>query len=383
MQRDTTRESSQGWLAFDCESDLGVYNLSAETPTQNMEIWDYPCSMSTCNGNALVCDPYARCCGRRGAARPLPIPIVQEGEHDMSDYNYDVALSFAGEDRPYVHAVAQTLRSNEVSVFYDDFEKVELWGKDLGEFLDQVYRLQSRYCVIFVSAAYASKVWTNHERKSALSRAIQERSEYILPARFDETELPGMRPTVAYIPLDGVPPEQFATMILEKMGKTSGGAAVRTEPSFRVPRLKTGNFNPYSAAFAMMSQVRNELESRCNSIAHLGVSLSAFGQDREHSIRIVANGKTVYSLDMRLDETFGDAAITFHGTHGVAVSGGNAFNAWGKMEQNPENQSSVLRFNDMSLLETFGGETILAPEQFIDALWGKICDEIEREGGGR
>jgi group II intron reverse transcriptase/maturase len=25
--------------------------------------WDYPCSMSTCNGNALVRDPYAGCCG--------------------------------------------------------------------------------------------------------------------------------------------------------------------------------------------------------------------------------------------------------------------------------------------------------------------------------
>ncbi len=37
MQRDTTRESSQGWLALDCESDLGVYNLSTETPAQTME----------------------------------------------------------------------------------------------------------------------------------------------------------------------------------------------------------------------------------------------------------------------------------------------------------------------------------------------------------
>jgi hypothetical protein len=44
----------------------------------------------------------------------------------MSDYLYDVALSFAGEDRPYVHNVAQVLRSNGASVFYDDFEKVEL-----------------------------------------------------------------------------------------------------------------------------------------------------------------------------------------------------------------------------------------------------------------
>ncbi len=36
MQSDTTREPTQGWLPLDCESDLGVYNLSTETPAQSM-----------------------------------------------------------------------------------------------------------------------------------------------------------------------------------------------------------------------------------------------------------------------------------------------------------------------------------------------------------
>ena len=40
MQRDTTGKSSQGWLSLDCESDLGVYNLATETPTQNMEMME-------------------------------------------------------------------------------------------------------------------------------------------------------------------------------------------------------------------------------------------------------------------------------------------------------------------------------------------------------
>ncbi len=38
MQDDTNRKPTQGWLPLECESDLGVYNLSIETPTQNMEI---------------------------------------------------------------------------------------------------------------------------------------------------------------------------------------------------------------------------------------------------------------------------------------------------------------------------------------------------------
>ena len=38
MQDDTNRKPTQGWLPLECESDLGVYNLSTETPTQNMEM---------------------------------------------------------------------------------------------------------------------------------------------------------------------------------------------------------------------------------------------------------------------------------------------------------------------------------------------------------
>ena len=35
------------------------------------------------------------------------------------DYKYDIALSFAGEDREYVEKVATLLKENGVRVFYD------------------------------------------------------------------------------------------------------------------------------------------------------------------------------------------------------------------------------------------------------------------------
>jgi len=302
----------------------------------------------------------------------------------MGIYRYEVALSFAGEDRAYVHTVAQILSSNDVSVFYDNFEKVELWGKDLVEFFDKIFRLESRYCIMFVSAAYKDKIWTIHERRSALAREIQERAEYILPARFDDTELPGFRPTIGYIDLKGVSPEEFATLVLQKIGKISGDTAVKKELSFRVPHVKTGNFNPYSEAFAFISQVRNEIESRCISIAHLGISFTAFGQDHDLSIRVVANGEALFSMNMRLDESFGAATITFGVTRGVSKYSSSGFNAWGKMEQNPDNQSAILRLNDLGLFHTLGGEVLLTAEQFINNLWEIICDEIEnRNKGGR
>jgi len=127
-----------------------------------------------------------------------------------TSFSYDVCLSFAGEDRAYVSEVAKSLQTAGIRVFYDAFEEKNLWGKDLYEHLDQVYSKASRFCVIFCSKYYARKLWTNHERKSAQARAFQENSEYILPARFDRTEIPGVRKTIGYVDLRGRRPEELA-----------------------------------------------------------------------------------------------------------------------------------------------------------------------------
>lgn len=118
-------------------------------------------------------------------------------------YDYDVALSFAGEDRHYADELAKCLSSHGIHVFYDSYEEAELWGKDLFVYLHSLYSKRSQYCVIFISSAYATKMWTIHERRSAQERALKEReSEYILPIRIDDTELPGLLDTIAYISIN-------------------------------------------------------------------------------------------------------------------------------------------------------------------------------------
>lgn len=135
------------------------------------------------------------------------------------EFTYDVTLSFAGEDREYVEAVAKTLKENGIKVFYDKFEEVDLWGKDLGIHFDYVYRKGARYCAIFISEHYKKKIWTNHEVKTAIARAIASNVEYILPARFDDTEIDGIRPTLGFIDLRTITPEKFAHLIIKKLEK--------------------------------------------------------------------------------------------------------------------------------------------------------------------
>ena len=72
---------------------------------------------------------------------------------------------------------------------------------------------------MFLSRHYAQKLWTNHERRSAQARAFKENKEYILPARLDDTEIPGVPPTIGYVDIQGMEHEQFIQMIIEKLGK--------------------------------------------------------------------------------------------------------------------------------------------------------------------
>ena len=132
-------------------------------------------------------------------------------------FEYDVALSYASEDRSYVEKVATLLKEEGVKVFYDKFEEASSWGKNLHDYLRDVYGMQARYTVMFISQQYVKKKWTQHERESAQERALQEELEYILPARFDDTPVPGLSNMVHYLPLDGRDPKNLADRIIEKL----------------------------------------------------------------------------------------------------------------------------------------------------------------------
>ena len=145
--------------------------------------------------------------------------------------SYEVALSFAGEQREYVEEVALALQSRGISVFYDEFEKVLLWGKNLGEEFQRIYEQDAGLVVMFISQAYVEKAWAQHERRSALSRAIQESKEYVLPVRFDDTEVPGLIGDVAYLKAGDYSPAELAAMISEKLGvKLFDGKASNVPP---------------------------------------------------------------------------------------------------------------------------------------------------------
>jgi len=101
--------------------------------------------------------------GFRDLQRQIPRkpPVIAKADEGPK-YDYEVALSFAGEDRATVEELASFLRSMQISVFYDAYEQADLWGKNLYDHLSDIYKNKAKYCVIFASRNYKEQQWTNH-----------------------------------------------------------------------------------------------------------------------------------------------------------------------------------------------------------------------------
>lgn len=156
---------------------------------------------------------------------PADTPAAAQIEHRSRPYQ--VALSFAGEQREYVRDVAQALAARHIAVFYDEFEANTLWGKDGAEHFHQIYSRDTQYVVMFISAEYVAKAWTRQERRSAISRQMMDQAEYILPVRFDDTAVPGLPDTIQYLSAARYTPAALAVEIANKLGvgSTSGKAS--------------------------------------------------------------------------------------------------------------------------------------------------------------
>jgi hypothetical protein len=153
-----------------------------------------------------------------------------------SPATYDVAISFAGEDRDVAEELATQLVARSVSVFYDRFFQSELWGKDLYEHIADIYSKRATYCLMIVSRSYLLKKWTTHERKSAQARAFAQGAEYILPVRLDDTELPGLPSTIGYIDYRQASCKEIVDLLLEKLGRQSESGLLLRQEQLRLKR---------------------------------------------------------------------------------------------------------------------------------------------------
>jgi hypothetical protein len=134
---------------------------------------------------------------------------------------YDVAISFAGEDRKVAESIATGLRDLGYQVFFDQFVSADIWGQDLGDYLSDVYQSKAKYCLVLLSEHYIRKPWTTLERRAAQVRALNEGHEpYLLPVLLDDCQIPTPLVSIAYFDLRKQTVRQLIAEFHRKFQKT-------------------------------------------------------------------------------------------------------------------------------------------------------------------
>jgi len=100
-------------------------------------------------------------------------------------FRFDIALSFAGTDRPTAEKLRDSLVGAQFTVFCDRDYEHEMLGQDGTLYLRRIYSQDSRYCVVFISKHYDSREWTQLEREAIQARELKGERGVLIPVKLD------------------------------------------------------------------------------------------------------------------------------------------------------------------------------------------------------
>jgi hypothetical protein len=144
------------------------------------------------------------------------------------EYDFDVAASYAEQDRDDVLPIVTRLEELDVRVYDRAGQVVENWGKNLVEHLPRIFRKHVRHGLLFVSRHYETEVLAKVERQAAQSRAVELDGEFLLPIRLDDTELPGLLPNVQHLDLRLHSVEKICQAVVQKLAQHRSAFTYRT-----------------------------------------------------------------------------------------------------------------------------------------------------------
>ena len=112
--------------------------------------------------------------------------------------NYEVVVSYAGEDYSFARKFTEKLKQQGVNVFFAPDEQRLLVGKNNQIILEDLITNNSQFCVMIVSQSYLNKIWPTHEREVALARHMKE-AGYLFIARLEDLAIPGLPHTIGFM----------------------------------------------------------------------------------------------------------------------------------------------------------------------------------------
>lgn len=158
-------------------------------------------------------------------------------EHSSLTFEYDVALSFASQQKSTAEQLFSLLANKSIKVFLDEYTGTEPWGVDVLDHLVNLYARKACYCVLLISKEFPLRQWTAAERKSVQERALRDANEHILPLRLDDANVPGLDEAAGNQDLRQISLEDVADFLEKKLADSK----VEASPPAKSHDLRSGN----------------------------------------------------------------------------------------------------------------------------------------------
>lgn len=171
----------------------------------------------------------------------------------VSTKRFRIAFSFAGEKRDFVKQVADLLakRFGRDRILYDKYHEAEFARNDLGIYLPNLYNRECDLVVVVVCPDYDEKEWTGLEWLAIHDLLQQRKRDEVVLSRFDHARVNGLFRGAGFIELDHKTPDEFVTLILERLALNEGqpkdhytkpavvtASVPRTDIPHNLPRLQ-------------------------------------------------------------------------------------------------------------------------------------------------
>jgi hypothetical protein len=139
---------------------------------------------------------------------------------------YDIAVSFAAEQRDYVEQTVTAAKAVELEVFYDRDMTHQWWGRNFVAEQRKIYGQRTLHFVPFISAEYLLRQYPRDEFSYAMLASVNRGDDYILPVLVGDVRVPPemLHPHIGYLRADEVTPERLALHMKAKVeyAKTAG-----------------------------------------------------------------------------------------------------------------------------------------------------------------
>lgn len=170
----------------------------------------------------------------------------------ITKYNYDFAISYAGEDIDYVKPVADILSQLNYNVFFAPREEYKLIGKNGENTFEKIFS-RSKQVLVFISKHYRGKKWPRFEWDIIVER--DEENRYI-PIRLDKTRILGLPSNIFYIDYKNHTPSKIADICVKKLidFEKTRGIIRKTEYEKTLNAIKNKSKGITDKAFQLVKQ---------------------------------------------------------------------------------------------------------------------------------